>query len=665
MIVAVDIETSCGVKACPGYNKGNADDDNQGKCDHAVHHLLNKIDIIGVYDGKEYVNFKDNIKDFDSWCNANKVECVFHGGKFDFKTLRAKGSTLSLSAYVGDTQCLGACVFRKVADGWLLKYNEKRMAINAALTKGSAKHRVGTPLTLKTMAPFYLKIEPFWETPDDHNNEDYNKLDCIYTYRLHDYLLQIAKEDETIDTYRNYVMKWQHDLLEAEYEGVLIDEKLLHEMYANALRALALSANRVHEKVQPCFDKHRSNLIQKYASESAEKCGSFITSRIKDESKVAGIRARYSASLQRKIEVLPTQFNLNSPDQMLMILTWAGIDTLIDKKDKETNEWIEGEGTNKLVLKRAKVKGNEFASVILDYREKETECRYLKQYIEAVVDGRIYCRFSLVGTRTGRLSSSGPNLQNVKGSLRAPFIIADPEKYSIYTVDASQIEPRNIAYLTGDRSMVKLFMEGRDYHNYATKKFFPKETAGVKENDIKASHNVLRKTAKVGDLLIIYGGGENVFQNLCITREEMDLSLESCKQMIDSFREGMTDVLVWKKKLELNYKNGVKIKNKFGYPVQANGNKVHMTLFNTYIQGQSSQMIFHAAHMAKKDLRKKGFDVNFLILVHDEVVWRFPKGQDEICVKTIDYYMKCYKLDTPHGTVPLDVEGHVADRWLK
>lgn len=664
MLIAVDIETSCGVVGCPGHRQGNADDET-GKCDHAVHHIHNQIDIIGVFDGSQYHNFKSDIRAFDDYCNANNVRCVFHGGKFDYKTLKYKGSKLPIESYVGDTQVLGACVFRKVADGWLLKYNDKRTQLNETLPKGSAKHRVGSPLSLKTMAPFYLKVEPFWETPDDHNNEDYNKLDCVYTYRLHDYLLKIAEEDETLNTYNNYVMKWQHDLIEAEYEGVLIDVPMLHTMYAEALKAQAKSEKGVHEQVTEAFASYKASKIEKLTKESIEACTKFCSTRIKDEGKIPRVEERYRSSLQTKIDKLPSEFNLNSPDQMLMILSWAGIDTTIDKKDKETNEWVEGEGTNKLVLKRAKVKGNIFASVILDYREKETECRYLKQYIEAVVVDRIYCKFNLVGTRTGRLSSAGPNLQNVKGSLRAPFIIADPEKYSIYTVDASQIEPRVIAYLTGDRQMVKLFVEGRDFHNYATKKFFPKETQGVKENDIKASHSVLRKTAKVGDLLIIYGGAENVFQNLCITREDMDIKLEHCKEMVDNFREGMLDVLVWKKKLEHNYKNGVKIKNKFGYPVMANGNKIHMTLFNTYIQGQSSQMIFHAAHMAKKDLRKKGHDVNFLILVHDEVVWRFPKGHEEICQKTVDHYMKCYKLETPHGIVPLDVEGHIADRWIK
>ncbi len=667
MKAACDIETSCGVKGCPGYNEGSADaTDQEGKCKHALHHKLNKIDIIGVFDGKNYHNFGNDVKAFDDWVESNDADLVFHGGKFDLKTLMSKGSKIRLHRYRGDTQCLGACVFNKVTDKWLKQYNDERSEINATLPKNQGKHRFGTPLSLKTMAPFYLKVPKFWENPATHNDPEYNKLDCIYTYRLDDYLLRVAKEDGTLDTYQNYIIPWQHDLLEAEYEGVLIDEKLLQEMYVNAIREKGKAEDEVHAKVKPAFDSYRLSLIQDLTRDSEQKRDSYIANRIKNESKVPGVRDRYDAALRDRIGKLPTQFNLNSPDQMLKILTWAGINTLVDKKDKETNEWIEKEGTDKFVLKRAKViDKNEFAAVILKYREKDTECRYLKQYIDACVGGRIYCTFNLVGTRTGRLSSSGPNLQNVKGSLRAPFIIADPTKYSVYTVDSSQIEPRLIAYLTGDKQMVTLFMQGRDYHNFATKKFFPTQTQGVAEADIKKAHVVLRKTAKTGDLSIIYGTAEFTFQTMCLVREELHIPLEDCKTMIDSFRGGMTEVLAWKKRLEDSYKNGTKIKNRFGYPVQANGTKIHMTLFNTFIQGQASQMIFHSAHMAKIDLRKKGYDVNFLLLVHDEVVWRFPKGQETVCQNTVDFYMKNYKLDTPHGRVPLDCEGNMGDRWMK
>lgn len=660
MKAAIDIETSCGVVHCPGYNSSNS-----SECAHALHHRHNKIDIIGAYDGKNYFNFGSDVTKFDQWCEANQIQGVFANGKFDYKTLRAKGSVFSLRNYVGDSQLAGVCIHARVPEGYIKWYNEKRAELNGDLPQGQ-RHRVGSPLTLKVMAPYYLGVEPFWENPATHDDPEYNKKDCVYTYQLESHLLGLINSEGTGKFYQDYLLQWQKLLCEAEYEGILIDEKLLHKMYADAVKALTKIEGEVHETVKPCFEAYREKEIAKLEVDSAQRLEAYLSKRSETFTGEEATRRRYEEAVVRKCDNLPTKFNLASPKQMLYILTWAGIDTLIDKKDKDTNTWIETEGTNKYVLKRAKVqKQNKFAEVILKYREKETEVSYLKQYIDACVDGRIYCNFNLTGTRTHRLSSSGPNLQNIKGLLRDPFIFADPEKYSIYTVDAAQIEPKNIAYRTGDKNLVNLFVQGRDFHNYATKLFFPRETAEVKEADIKKSHSHLRKTAKIGDLSAFYGTGKHTFQTMCLVREELDIPLEACQDMIMSFKEGMEPVFEWKRSLEQQYKDGVKIFNKFGAPVVVTGKNIHMTLFNSLIQGESSQMIFHASLMAYKDFRSKGIDAAPRTWVHDEVIWRFPKGREEECQKVVDHYMTCYKLDTKHGRVPLGVEGKLGDRWLK
>ena len=145
----------------------------------------------------------------------------------------------------------------------------------------------------------------------------------------------------------------------------------------------------------------------------------------------------------------------------------------------------------------------------------------------------------------------------------------------------------------------------------------------------------------------------------------MDLDLDTCDTLLNTFKSGMENVLAYKRNLEGNYNNGVKIYDNFGFPVTA-GASVYMTLFNSKVQGMASRMIFHASYLAYMDLTKRGIDARPLAWVHDEVVWRFPKGMEAECQKTVDHYMKYYyKLNTPHGRVPLDVEGHISDRWQK
>ncbi len=660
MIVAVDIETSCGVENCPGFGLSNS-----SKCEHAVHFRQNKIDIIGAFDGTNYFIFSTT-SEFDDARNLGEWQIVFHGGKFDYKTLRAKGSKLSPRDIVGDTQLLASCINRKIPADWLKSYNEKRKELNGPLPP-KQRHRVGSPLSLKTLAPYYLAVEPFWENPITHDDPEYNRKDCEYTYRLHEKLLAVAGHDGTLRFYENYLVPWQKLLGEAEYEGVLIDEKLLHKMYSDACRELVRLEGGINSVLGECFGVYRDTLAVELRIDSDARLEKYLTTRLKDKSKVAAVTARYEEALSKSVAELPTSFNLASSQQVLRICEYYGIDTTVEKRDKETNNWIEKEGTDKFVLKRAKVfTQNEFSSKLLEYREKETEVSYLKQYINAVVGGRIFCSFNITGTRTGRLSSAGPNLQNVKGALRGPYIVANPEKYSVYTVDASQIEPRVVAYLTTDKEMVLLFVNGGNYHNYASKKFFAEETQGTAEEDVKKAFPHLYKTAKIGDLSIIYGTGKHTFQTMCLVREEMALPLERCGEMVDAFRQGLKGVFGWKRNLEEQYKAGVPIYDKFGALVQARDHSsVHMTLFNSYVQGMASRMIFHASLLAFREFRGRGIDAMPLMWIHDEVVWRFPKGKEEVCKKIVDKYMKAYKLETPHGNVPLDVEGNLSSCWEK
>lgn len=645
---------------CPGFGNSNS-----SKCEHALHHKLNKIDIIGVYDGKTYTLFR-SVAAFDAWRNKTSARLIGHGFKFDYKTLKAKGSTLQPGHIIGDSMLLGSVVKDKVPNGYLKAYNDKRKEINAGLPP-KQKHRDGKPLSLKTMAPYYLRVDPFWENPSTHDDPQYNRTDCVHTYHLHEKLLVRARQDGTEEFYQDKLLPWTKLLAEAEYEGILIDEKKLHTMYAEAVVQSKNLEKAVHNSATQAFKGYRASKERALTKDNGERRDSYISKRVKDPAKRQGVRDRYAQSLKERIEQLPTTFNLNSPDQVKWLLAYYNVNMDVEKRDKETNEWIEKEGTDKFVLKRAKVRqGPPIVEALLRYREKVTEVSYLKQYIGAVVEGRIHCTFNGTGTRTGRLSSSGPNLQNVKGALRLPFIVCDPSNDCVYTVDSSQIEPRLIAYLSGDKEMVTLFREGRNYHSYASKKFFPVETKGCKEADVKKSFEHLYKTAKIGDLSIVYGTGKFTFQTMCLVREEMDIPLDRCDDMVTSFREGMSGVFKWKRNLEESYKSGIPCHTFMGRLVQARDqSSIHMTLFNSLVQGTASDCILHASLLAYREFKKRGIDAKPLMWIHDEVVWRFPKNKKKTCKRIVDHYMTNYELKTKYGMVPLACEGKLASSWEK
>jgi hypothetical protein len=150
---------------------------------------------------------------------------------------------------------------------------------------------------------------------------------------------------------------------------------------------------------------------------------------------------------------------------------------------------------------------------------------------------------------------------------------------------------------------------------------------------------------------------------MILVRGDRHYELEQCEGWCDEFRAGVKDILAYKKGLEAEYNRTHKLYNDFGAPVVP-GDSVFMTLFNGLIQGQSSQMIFHASLLAFRKLWKIGCKP--LCWVHDEVIWRIPLGANEAeCVKMIDAFMCGYKLETPYGRVPLACEGHLGNEWVK
>ena len=647
MIYALDIETSCGVTNCPG------------KCEHSVHPYQNKIDIIGVHDGETYTVFR-TVGEFDQFLVDTGASFVGHRVVFDYKTLRAHGSKLSPRHIVGDTQLLASIIGDKISEEWLESYNEERRA----RVKDGESHRAGTPLSLKTLAPYFLGVDPFWEVAD-HNDTEYNRKDCEYTLRLHSRLLKEAESDGVLDFYKEYLLPWSKLLAEAELEGVLIDEKEMQKEYVQALQVLQGRKEMVERDSAVAFSEYRARELAKFRKEINDKCDDYISRRVRDPRKIDGVRERYNGSYNRRVEGFQSNINFASPKQVKEVLSFFKIDMHIEKRNEE-GEFEDAEETNKFVLKRAKVGGKEFAGVLLNYRQAETETRYLKQYLESTVNGRIYTNFNVTGTRTGRLSSSGPNLQNVKGALRGPFVVADSSRYSIYTVDSSQIEPRLVAYYTGDAELVELFRSGGDFHSFAAKRFFPEQLRGVAEGRVKKEFPDLRKTAKIGGLSILYGTGANTFRNMALLREEMLISEEEARKMIKDFRAGMASVFSWKRGLEQAFMNGQPIHSMHGRLVQAPKDRLHMTLFNSLIQGSASDLILHSSLLAFREFCRRKIDAKPLMWVHDEVIYRFPKGAEEECKSIVDFYMtKHWELDTPNGRVPLDVEGHIGDRWQK
>lgn len=183
------------------------------------------IHMCGLYDWTNYLPVRD-AKNLSPLITEGyeTFDIVGHNTQFDIKFLQVQGwlSKEDLEGrVVHDTKIMGALLKERVPKAFLDSYELMRKEVNKSLPKGIS-HREGSPLSLKVMAPWYLKIPPFWETPGDHNNEAYNEKDCLYTYGLFQLLGKRLQAEGSWEFYTNRMLEWSKMVREMEIKGISI-----------------------------------------------------------------------------------------------------------------------------------------------------------------------------------------------------------------------------------------------------------------------------------------------------------------------------------------------------------------------------------------------------------------------------------------------------------
>lgn len=334
---------------------------------------------------------------------------------------------------------------------------------------------------------------------------------------------------------------------------------------------------------------------------------------------------QYSEVLSARIGELEQQiylaageeFNINSPKQLGVILfEKLG---LPGKKKTKT-----GYSTNAEVLESL---SDEYpiVSMILEYRTyaklKSTYCEGLLKSISA--DGRIHSTFNQTETRTGRLSSTEPNLQNipVRTALGREFrkFFTARDGYLLVDADYSQIELRVLAALANDENMIDCFNRGIDVHTVTAAKVF-----GVPENEVTAE---LRSKAKAVNFGIVYGiGAFSLAKDIHSTRAEAEqfisayLALYSAidAYMKESIRvakeKGYAETLLHRRRYlpELTSSNGM---------LRSFGERVAR---NMPIQGTAADIIKIAMVKVYARLQKELPEAKLIMQVHDELILEVP-----------------------------------------
>ena len=304
----------------------------------------------------------------------------------------------------------------------------------------------------------------------------------------------------------------------------------------------------------------------------------------------------------------------------------------------------------------------EIINKILEYR---TLTKLYSNYIVGIIDyikeaGKIHTIFTQTLTRTGRLSSTSPNLQNIPvreeyGRLiRKAFI---PSKDSvIISSDYSQIELRVFAHMSKAQNLIEAFNNDMDIHTKTAMDIYhiPKEQ--VTKNE--------RRNAKAVNFGIIYG-----ISSFGLS-EDLGINVKEAKSFIDNYLETFPGIKSYMNNLIAKAHENGYVKTMFGrkrvideiksanYMVKTSGERMAL---NTPIQGTSADILKIAMIEIHKELKKRNLKTKMIIQVHDELLFDCPKEEQKEVEKLIkDKMENAYKL-----LVPLKVDIESGANWYE
>jgi len=344
------------------------------------------------------------------------------------------------------------------------------------------------------------------------------------------------------------------------------------------------------------------------------------------------------------------EFNIASPKQLGEIL-FEKLGLPGGKKNKT------GYSTSADILEKLKGK-HPIIDSILEYR---TVTKLYTTYIEGLLntvhqDNKVHTIYTQVLTRTGRLSSIEPNLQNIPiryeyGKLiRKAFI---PSKDSIImSSDYSQIELRLLSSIANVESLIQAFKDDLDIHTKTASDIFH-----VEQEDVTKE---MRRIAKAVNFGIIYGiSGYGLADNIHTTTKEANEFINNYLETYPGIKEYMDNTIKqahidgYVKTLMGRIRNIPELNNK-NYMIRSGGERIAL---NTPIQGTSADIIKKAMVDIYREFKKENIKSKMIIQVHDELVFDMLKSEEEKVIKIVKECMEnVYKFNVP---LKVDIESGI------
>ena len=418
-----------------------------------------------------------------------------------------------------------------------------------------------------------------------------------FIYDIKDEFINKMKEEQQLELFSNIEMKLSFVLASMEIEGVRVDTKVLDEMGEN-----------INKKLDELTSE-----IYNYAGEG---------------------------------------FNIQSPKQLGEVL-FEKLEIPYPKK-KKTSYSTAREILDKIV---------DYHPIVEKIIEHRTLNKIYTTYIVGIKncvkeDGKLHTIYTQTLTRTGRLSSIEPNLQNIPirykegKEIRKAFI---PEENSVFlSSDYSQIELRMFAHMSGEQNLIDAFKHHLDIHTKTAMDIYHVSKDEVTKN--------MRRDAKAVNFGIIYG-----ISSFGLA-EDLGVDIKTAKKFLDNYLETFPGIKNYMDKVIkdayetgyvktiMNRKRKIDELYNTNHMIKVQGERMAL---NTPVQGSSADILKKAMIDIYNEFNRLNLKSKMILQVHDELIFNVKNDElEKVKEIVINFMENAYKLN-----VPLEVDVEIGKNW--
>lgn len=350
------------------------------------------------------------------------------------------------------------------------------------------------------------------------------------------------------------------------------------------------------------------------------------------------------------------EFNINSPKQLGDIL-FVKLNLPSGKKTKT------GYSTDVMVLEDLESYGYNIARLLLDYRKLNKLKTTYVDTLPLLVDenSRIHTTFNQIGTATGRLSSSDPNLQNIPVKtddgikIREGFVAGAGKV--LMSIDYSQVELRVLTSMSKDENLIEAYREEKDLHDLTARRIF-------NLSDSETVSREQRTIAKIINFSIIYG--KTPFG----LAKELKIPVKDASEYIKKYFEQYPKVTSFEREvIEFGEEHGY-VKTLFGRKRYISGidsknktikSQAERMAVNTVIQGTAAEVL-KKVMVKVYDVLKDKEDIALLLQVHDELIFEVEENSVE---KYSEILADIMKNTVQLEDVKLNININIGKNWAE